>query len=208
LLANISQFILVTKCLKFNKKLHIRMCAFLLHWKTIKDDGEQQHKKIDSFKWNFSMNFYICLTELPESGLSFSTTVRWDLIKRNRFENIVYCDISKSKWDTGGSVANVSSSVVTDYSSGSSTHWWRPRRRRMQHQLARLYHDNEFSGVYDHATSSNPPLPSRPCTFVCMRGMLRYATLYLHFALRASQQRREWRNFQAVSTDFLRIDWF
>jgi len=112
-----------------------------------------------------------------------------------------YRDISKSRWDTG-SVANVSSSVVTDYSSGASTHWW--SRRRMQHQ-ARLYHDNEFSGVYDHATSSNPPLPFRPCAFVCMRGMLRYATLYLHFALRASQQRREWRNLQVVSTDFLRI---
>ena len=44
-----------------------------------------------------------------------------------------------------------------------------------EHRLYR--HDNEFSGVYDHTTSSNPPLPFRPCAFLCMRGMLRYATL-------------------------------
>lgn len=30
--------------------------------------------------------------------------------------------------------------------------------------MARLYHhDNEFPSVYDHATSSNPPLPFRLC---------------------------------------------
>lgn len=48
---------------------------------------------------------------------------------------------------------------------------------------------------------------ARPYVFVCMHGMLRYATV-VSSTLRVSQQRREWRNLRAVSEDSLRIGQF
>lgn len=48
---------------------------------------------------------------------------------------------------------------------------------------------------------------ARPYAFVCMHGMLRYATV-VSSTLRVSQQRREWRNLRAVSEDSLRIGQF
>jgi len=52
--------------------------------------------------------------------------------------------------------------IVTDYLSRA----YRPQASCVSPQLARCNgsarpyrHDNEFPGVYDHATSSNPPLP-------------------------------------------------
>lgn len=108
-------------------------------------------------------------------------------------------------------VASVSSSLVTDYSSGASTRWRsRPRRRLRSHRcnvgwrvcIVTITSSQVFTTTRRHPTHLY--LSGRMHSYACEAC---YGTPRCIFtsALRASQRRREWRNLRAVSTDFLRI---
>lgn len=99
--------------------------------------------------------------------------------------HLLFSDVSTTSYRRDDSPANVSSprNYLFRASTWCAVHRDRPCSCRSQ-RLARLYivNDNEFPGVYDHATSSNPPLPfqSSRASCICMH-VLRYATLYPHF---------------------------
>lgn len=133
------------------------------------------------------MNFRICLTELPESGvwhprcLSRSLLqVRRDLISKvlqrrlrciRMYGTACSAHLERTLFYTYRRTGRdrFCASVVTDYvrrgaGQGGGCSIGAARR-----------HDNEFPGVYDHATSSNPSLPFRPRR-IRMHARYRYAT--------------------------------